>query len=527
MKLRKKIGIVMVCLMILLALMVGCKRNTQINPIIQSQGKNPTITDKNSEEKPSLLDDTQETFAFNGKGMTMNIYVDAPYNPLGIPYLDWYNQLESTYNPFSDVYLSSDKREKQAYHRSIEKKYNMTIQYVSCLDSSHPDLENYTELQIETINEIEDHFLLRHDIYAVASMFSINDRSLKENHVLTGRYQKTNVLSELYFSLYDIQNDQGIMKEIDSIPVDMKRNLSEYYQNIYYDKQFFEENHLFDPQQMYVDGNWNWDTFYQLCLDIQQLNKDAALTIDDYTPFVFGLASANGISIVEDNSINIASQSMLSIYDQVQQLVGNGLLDMHSCGVFSSHMFAQRDFSNIGAVATTEKLSSVPYPAMLENQYQVAVYATPGFSILNFDALENGFTPSIAFRILYELESGYRLISSQTDEERLADLLGYFLDETYVQLYFELQEKQMYERMGVVANVSAFVQGCTFLPNLSGAGYTPFIKEYVEREKAFTTEEEKNNYVSQAINSLGDGKERNIVELFQMIHDYVYGEVTS
>ncbi|MCM1259752.1 MAG: hypothetical protein NC182_02255 [Prevotella sp.] len=539
MKLRKNIGIIMVCLIGLTAFTTGCKENSRFNPVNQPQENDSSMTDKNGGGEQSLPDDTKVSFSFNGKGMTMNIYVDAPSNPLGIPYLDWYNQLESIYNPFSDMYLSSDKREKQAYHRSVEKKYNMVIQYVSCFDSSHNVLENYKEQYVETINDLEDHFLLRQDIYAVVSMFSINDRSLKENYVLTGKYKEKDVLSELYFSLYDIQNHAGIMKEMDIVPVDIKRNLSEYYQNVYryipqevytdlflyYDKQFFEENHLSDPQKMYFEGNWNWDVFYQLCLEIQQLDKNLALGIDDYVPFVFGLASANGINIVENNTINIGSKPMLSIYDQVQQLVGKGLLATRSSGVFSSHMFAQRDFSDLSSTSLTEKLALVPYPTSSNNQYQVSVYNAPGFSILNFDTLENGFTPEIAFRILYELESGYRLISSQTDEERLSDILRYFLDEKSIQLYFKLQEKQVYERMGVIANVSAFVQGCTFFPDLSGAGYTPFIKEYVEKEKPFATEEEKRNYVNQAINSLGNGQERNIVELFQVIHDYLYGEI--
>lgn len=538
MKLRKNIGIVMVCLIGLIAFTIGCKGKNNLNPITQTQEKKPT-TGENGEGEKTVPDDTKEPFSFNGKGMTMNIYVDAPHNTFGIPYLDWYNQLESTYNPFSDVYLSSDKREKQAYHRSIEKKYNMTINYVSCLDSSHPILENYKELQVEAINDLEDNFLLSQDIYAVASMFSINDRSLKENHLLTGEYRKIDVLSELYFSLYDVQSNVGIMKEMNIIPVEIKKNLSEYYQNVYryipqevytdlflyYDKQFFEENHLSDPQKMYLDGNWNWDSFCQLCLDIQQLDKNLAFGIDDYVPLVFGLASANGITIVENNTINIASNQMLSIYDQVQQLVSKGLLATRSSGIFSSHMFAQKDFSDLSAASSTGKLALVPYPAVSDSQYQVSVYDTPGFSILNFDTLENGFTPEIAFQILYELESGYRLISSITDEERLADILRHFLDDESIQLYFELQEKQVYERMGVLTNVSVFVQGCTLFPDLSGAGYAPFIKEYVERENPFATGEEKINYVNQAINSLGDGQERNIIELFQVIHNYLYEEI--
>lgn len=39
------------------------------------------------------------------------------------------------------------------------------------------------------------------------------------------------------------------------------------------------------------------------------------------------------------------------------------------------------------------------------------------------------------------------------------------------------------------------------------------------------TEEEKINYINQAINSLGDGQKRNIVELFQVIYDYLYIEI--
>lgn len=176
-KMKKSLIYIMVFLSLIMML-VSCKKNTSTslsnekNNTEQNDTKQPNNNNQSNDNNSS----TQTEFSFNGQGMQFNIYLNA-YGSMYDSSLLTTAEMESIYNPFSDNYIAKDKREKQNYIREIEKKYNITICYITNQNSYRP---------IEEVVAYENLY----NMHAVITDSLFNTISLKENYSSSGAYQK-------------------------------------------------------------------------------------------------------------------------------------------------------------------------------------------------------------------------------------------------------------------------------------------------------------------------------------------------
>lgn len=158
----------------------------------------------------------------------------------------------------------------------LYKRNRKEVQYITNQYSYRP------------IEEVVAHENL-YNIHAVITDSLFNTISLKENYSSSGAYQKNNVLAKLYYSLYNESTDTGIMKDLDIIPTNIRKDLSTYYQNtylyipqniytyhfLYYDKESFLQMGIDDPQELYQQGKWDNEMLKKLCLELQKKRTQA------------------------------------------------------------------------------------------------------------------------------------------------------------------------------------------------------------------------------------------------------------
>ncbi|MCM1260787.1 MAG: hypothetical protein NC182_06620 [Prevotella sp.] len=523
----KKVLINIMIFLSLTMMLVSCKKNT----LAPSSNKNNTEQNNtqqsdNNNSSNNNHSSAQTELPFNGQGMQFNIYLNA-YGSMYDSSLLTTAEMESIYNPFSDNYIAKDKREKQNYIREIEKKYNVTICYIT---------NQYSYRPIEEVIAYDN----LNGMHAVITDSLFSTISLKENYSSSGAYQKNNVLEKLYYSLYNTSTDMGIMKDLDIIPTNMRKDLSTYYQNtylyipqpiytyhfLYYDKESFLQMGIDDPQELYQQGKWDNETLKKLCLELQQ--KDSSKPVisvegmEDFSNMTYGMASAKRFTFVENQKVVGNNLEAIQIYDEMKDLYENKIF---AFGAQQSHFNLRLNrFDNAQELnLPTKKLSLVPYPNFNFESSKIAVTSAPGYAVFNFETMENGFNPEIAFRIIYDLESGYREKSTISEEEIMKDNLSYYLDEESIELFLQCQEKQIYEGMGMLSRISLFDYGDFSVSNKYNVGYINFLFNYMKSGSQLQTNDDKKAFVEYETARLGKQSEvYSPFEAMQIVYDYIY-----
>lgn len=524
----KKSLIYIIVFLSLTMLLVSCKKNTSTS--LSNEKNNTEQNDTKQPDKNNQSNDNnssaQTEFSFNGQGMQFNIYLNA-YGSMYDSSLLTTAEMESIYNPFSDNYIAKDKRKKQNYIREIEKKYNITVCYIT---------NQYSYRPIEEVVAYEN----LNGMHAVITDSLFSTISLKENYASSGAYQKNNVLAKLYYSLYNESTDIGIMKDLDIIPTNIRKDLSTYYQNtylyipqniytyhfLYYDKESFLQMGIDDPQELYQQGKWDNEMLKRLCLELQKKDSSkpsiSVESMEDFSNMTYGMTSARGFTFVENQKVIGNSLEAIQVYDEMKDLYENKIF---AFGTQQSHFSLRLNrFDNAQKLnLPMEKLALVPYPSFDCERSKVAVTSAPGYAVFNFESLENGFNPEIAFRIIYDLESGYREKSTISEEEIIKDYLSYYLDATSIELFLQCQEKQIYEGMGMLSRISLFDYGDFSVSNKYNVGYINFLFNYMKSGSQLQTNDDKKAFVEYETARLGKQSEvYSPFEAMQIVYDYIY-----
>ncbi len=522
----KKSLIYIIVFLALTMVLVSCKKNLPLVSPDEKSNTEENDTKQNNTKQPDDNPPTPIEFTFNGQGMQFNIYLNA-YGSMYDSSLFTTAEMESIYNPFSDNYIAKDKREKQSYIREIEKKYNINICYITNQYSYRPIEEAIVH---ENLN----------GMHAIITDSLFSNISLKENYSSFGAYQEDNVLNKLYYSLYNELTDTGIMKDLDIVPTNIRKDLSTYYQHtylyipqniytyrfLYYDKESFLQLGIEDPQKLYQQGKWNDEMLESLCLELQKkdASKPAILVegIEDLANMTYGMSSAQGFTFVDNQKVEGNRLEAIKIYDEMKKLYENKILTL---GAQESHFSLRLNrFDNAQELyVPSQKLSLVPYPNFDVENGKVAITNAPGYAIFNFETLENGFNPEIAFRIIYDLELGYREKSLISEEEWIQDVLSHYLDETSIELFIKCQEKQVYEGMGMLSRISLFDYNDFALPKKYNVGYINLLFNYMKSGSQLQTDVEKLDFIEYKIAKLSSQSEAySPFEAMQIVYDYIY-----
>lgn len=164
--------------------------------------------------------------------------------------------------------------------------------------------------------------------------------------------------------------------------------------------------------------------------------------MEDFSNMTYGMTSAKGFTFVENQKVIGNSLEAIQVYDEMKDLYENKIF---AFGTQQSHFSLRLNrFDNAQELnLPMEKLALVPYPNFDCERSKVAVTSAPGYAVFNFESLENGFNPEIAFRIIYDLESGYREKSTISEGEIIKDYLSYYLDVISVELFLQCQKNIM------------------------------------------------------------------------------------
>ncbi|MBQ8377717.1 MAG: extracellular solute-binding protein [Oscillospiraceae bacterium] len=97
---------------------------------------------------------------------------------------------------------------------------------------------------------------------------------------------------------------------------------------VIYNKNTIEENGLDDPAQLFADGEWNWDTFSEMCIEFTNPDEDKYALDGWYYEKAFLQSSGVPLIGIEDGDLvnNIYSETLADVNNMMYDLQKNGVV---------------------------------------------------------------------------------------------------------------------------------------------------------------------------------------------------------
>lgn len=238
-------------------------------------------------------------------------------------------------DPFRDDYTKPDKEAKQKAWRQVEASYNCKIE-VSPYPKSAPwgpirwayiynqfvlkltDYDFYIIPESKVADFVNKEILISLDQYYK----TYGNDMMESNYVKSGTYkgelytlvdQKSNIDSVMYYNI-------GLLEKLQTVDPTLQ-----------------------EPAQLFLDGNWSYETFIEYVYQAQNAmaklygDKGTAnnenqeyYAISGWSPYWFqGLATNDGIPLadVDDMKIDITSENKLKAIDTVKTIYNSGCAD--------------------------------------------------------------------------------------------------------------------------------------------------------------------------------------------------------
>ena len=202
---------------------------------------------------------------------------------------------------FNKNYNNPDKILKQAIHKSVEKAYNIKIEYVPWSKTAPygPDRVNY----------IKQSFIDK-------SFYKKNIYTINIDSIWVPSLVKASVLTELY----DMKTKKGIFKDFNYVQSDVSNSMLNVRNKVYgYDFSHpYGDNYLYynidkvnglgldDPAELWFNGKWTWDSFNEWVFEAQSKLDYEEFVLDlQQGDYVIGQSAALGMPGINLNTMRI------------------------------------------------------------------------------------------------------------------------------------------------------------------------------------------------------------------------------
>ncbi|MCM1259336.1 MAG: hypothetical protein NC182_00135 [Prevotella sp.] len=462
MKLKKSLFFVVGYLFLIF--ITSCSGQTRLTHLGSSLGTHLQSTSKDVNGNTNLstkVDTTPSYFQddyliFDGKQSELNIFLECTTGFMEASYL------ESIYNPFSEHYVAADKRCKQEYHRQIEKKYNISIQYINggdvcdLFDGPATYERALASGKIDSVYAVITNTLLKPG--TISSYPNPSSCGFGNANYYTG-----NFIDGKYTSLYDLNQGEGFFKDVQYVPDQLKQDVATYFDQIYMyiPQKVYNLDFLYYPIAMekdysihaqYQNGNWNYETIQQwMEADTSGKWDNGFFPYTHAEEYIMGLFATHDLP--RENVFDIENEDVLHAYLTYSQYGSN--YEFEFFRTFQSMIHSQSITDNI------EKYEAIPFPSYTQEN-TLFISGAPGyaFPVVNPN---HHLDSETVFKIIYELEDGYRYQSDITDDEKMQTYLEQYLTEASVELVLEHQENvvfcpytQLLEAICVMADSSTY-----------------------------------------------------------------------
>ena len=461
----------------------GDKLGTNLKAVSPHPGPNnqgntkPVINDS-----PAYL--KEDYLLFDGKQCELNIFLECTTGFMEASYL------ESIYNPFSEYYVASDKRLKQEYHRQIEKKYNISIQYInggSVCDLFDGPATYERALSLGKADNI--HAVISSNLLKPGTISSYPNPSLCGFG--NAEYYTGNFLDKKYNSLYDIDQKEGFFKDVQYVPDQLKQDLSTYFGQIYtyIPQKVYALDFLYYPsdlenkyqlQKQYEEGNWNYETINQwIKEDTSGMWTNHLFPYTHAEEYLIGLFSAN--NLITENIFDMENDEILNTYWMYTQYGSDYELEFFRPFQLLIH---DQLISHSG-----EKYEAIPFPSSTKEN-TISITSAPGYAFPCRAKLNDGLDSETVFKIIYELEDGYRYQNKISEDEKMCAYLSQYLSDESVKLVMAHQENlkfypytKLLEAINVMLDDSTYCYLEKILKNMSSQNLqsTQEVKSYLNQ----------------------------------------------
>ena len=426
MNFKKSNLILIICLILLFG--VGCSRQSDLADFGDKLGVNlkAVSTPSGSNNQDNTRDDDSPTYlkedylSFDGKQGELNIFLECTTGFMEASYL------ESIYNPFSEYYIATDKRLKQEYHRKIEKKYNISIQYINGGDVCNLFDGPATYERALALGKADN-------IQAVISSNLLKPGTISSypNPTSCGfgnaKYYTGNFIDGQYASLYDLDKKEGLFCDVQYTPNQLKLDLSTYFNQVYayIPQEVYYLDFLYYPTDLekkyqihkqYEEGNWNYETINRwMEEDPSGEWNNGFFPYTHAEEYLAGIFAASNLTNAD--VFDMENEDTLNAY--LTYCKYGSYYESNLFRPFQLIVYDQLIGSNI------YKYDAIPFPSS-SNEEKMFISKAPGYVFPHLAEQSNGFSSEIVFKIIYELEDGYRYQSNITEEEKMRAYLGQY-----------------------------------------------------------------------------------------------------
>lgn len=302
------------------------------------------------------------------------------------------------YNPYSDEYLSTDKSLRIDQIEELNKSYNCTLKFVEQRLSlyeyqfyyftltnfgSYDDnkvIEMYNSYSHYNDDEAKKICITYEDIYlnnVLLCYDEIHNNAL--DYFMCYKYAadycsfglSDEVLNSIYFNLTKTINYSSTLIPTKEYVAYLTEEIPQC-EGLVYSKSFFEKMNLDDPFDLYLEGKWDVDTFYDYCKKscLNKSFKDEIINNINLTSFLNYVANSSGICLYEldDNDLKseLLNNDLSKSISKIMDLYCNNyfydtlLYSIYSNG-FSSYSLINylEEYSNLDS-----DFVFVPYPSI-------------------------------------------------------------------------------------------------------------------------------------------------------------------
>lgn len=284
--------LLLILTMVLCLTVVSCKKKT---PSDGGGGNTPVVPDDNEEQYDFL-------------NANFIIMVDSP----------------STSDPRSSSYTKLFQEEKVAAIARVEQKYNLKVVYQAYpSDASWGGARERYIIQNSAAGTPKAH-IYEIPSYSIGTLATARAISSLTQYISKyghpGYWEEAKSFGMALGELYGYQDyfptaDEGIFYNIDLL------------------KEYLGEDKGDLPSQLWLNGQWTWDKYYELCQELdQKLPSDYFVMGGTAYNWVYQFLGSNGVHVVNNNLVcQLDTQESIDTFTYVNQLQKTIRWDIDSC----------------------------------------------------------------------------------------------------------------------------------------------------------------------------------------------------
>lgn len=280
----------------------------------------------------------------NVKSAYLKVNVTEPIGDIVYPDLQGYvieimdaaSEMQTT-NPFSDLYIGSDKVARQKAWTDAERNYNCKIKLVP-----YPDEYPWGNLRRDWINNMAAAGTPQADIYMVAPQWLttlVNGKSIRDLSSDFGKYGNGQI--ETY------QRQMGTYKKgLYVVTTGINETKTNVIYGLFYNYGMLKKYNIVSPAQLFNEGKWSQTDFVNWCLSAQAVLPENNWVLAGIASWIWsGMTNAAGVKICDTTSLklNYKNEYSLSAIETLQKVYQGGAYDTTSLGQMDAGVISFQD----------------------------------------------------------------------------------------------------------------------------------------------------------------------------------------